>query len=137
MQGFESSVTEVLEWFDVLETLGFDRTIGAFVQDSEAKAYSTREAIEDITTAKALLDAVECFLRQPTLVAYLALLNLVPWAPEIRKEMLTDFELFRKAQSAISPEPASSEIGAVAPVTLDHLHNGAALALGVDNAAAG
>ncbi len=137
MRGFAISVAEVFEWLDVLELLGFDLKTGVFVQDSESTARAISEAIEDITTAQALLHATECFLRQPTLANYLAFVNAVPWLPETREEMLADFERFLMARGACSAEPASSEIGAVAPVILDRLHYGAALALGGDNAAAG
>jgi len=137
MCGFANSVTEVLEVVDVLELLGFDNRTGSVVQDADFRARAISEAIEDITVAHARLHATECFLRQPTLVTYLAFVNAVPWISQTRKEMLANCERFLAAVSAIAPEPALSDIGVAAPVTLERIQCGAPLALGGDSAAAG
>lgn len=110
MQGFARSVTDVLGCFDVLELLGFDWKTGVFVQDSESTARAISETVEDITIAQAHLHATECFLRQPTLANYLALMNAVEWLPETREEMLAEFERFLMARGACVAEQDSSEI---------------------------
>jgi hypothetical protein len=114
MQGFTTSVTDVLEQLDVLELLGFDNKTGRFVQDADSTAHAISDTIEDITIAHARLYATECFLRQPTLTKYLAFMNAVPWVPDDQKQMLADFERFLIARGARAAEPASSEIGAEA-----------------------
>jgi hypothetical protein len=137
MQEFARSVADVLECLDLLEILGFDNKTSTSVQNADSTASAVSDTIEDITIARACLNATECFLRRPTLENYLAFMNAIRWFPESEKWMLAEFERFLMARGACSAEPASSEIGTVVPVILDRLNYGAALALGGDHAAAG